>query len=158
MLRRTKPDMSLKIREEVKKQFNTGFLPVVKYPQWMANIVPISKKDDKVRICMDYRDLNRPSSKDDILLPHVNIIVDNMTQLSVFTFIDGISGYNQIKMALEDMEKTTFITPWGTFFYKVMPLQLNNTGATYHKVMVTLFHDMIHKEIEIYVNDMIAKS
>ena len=56
------------------------------------------------------------------------------------------------------MEKTTFITPWGTSYYKVMPFGLKNVGATYQCAMVTLFHDMIHKEIEVYVDDMIAKS
>ena len=65
---------------------------------------------------------------------------------------------NQIKMASEDIEKTTFITPWGTFCYKVMSFELKNAGATYQRAMVTLFHDMIHKEIEVYVDDMIAKS
>ncbi|XP_052885261.1 uncharacterized protein LOC128293782 [Gossypium arboreum] len=58
----------------------------------------------------------------------------------------------------EDMEKTTFITLWGTFCYKVMPFDLKNAGATYQRAMVTLFHDMMHKEIEVYVDDMIAKS
>ena len=61
-------------------------------------------------------------------------------------------------MAQEDMEKTTFLTMWGTFCYKVMPFGLKNTGATYQRAMVTLFHDMMHKEIEVYVDDMIAKS
>ena len=56
------------------------------------------------------------------------------------------------------MEKTTFLTMWGTFCYKVMPFGLKNAGATYQRAMVTLFHDMMHKEIEVYVDDMIAKS
>ena len=72
--------------------------------------------------------------------------------------MDGFSGYNQIRMALEDMEKTTFLTMWGTFCYKVMPFGLKNVGATYQRAMITLFHDMMHKEIEVYVDDMIAKS
>jgi hypothetical protein len=72
--------------------------------------------------------------------------------------MDGFSGYNQIKMAPEDMEKTMFITPWGTFCYKVILFGFKNVGATYQRAMVTLFHDMIHKEIEVYVDDMIAKS
>ena len=71
--------------------------------------------------------------------------------------MDGFSGYNQIKMAPEDMEKTTFMTPWGTFYYKVMPFDLNNAWVTYQRAMVTLFHDMIHKEVEVYVDDLIAK-
>ena len=67
-------------------------------------------------------------------------------------------GYNQIKMALKDMEKTNFITLWGTFYYKVMSFGLKNAGATYQRAMVALFHDMMHKEIKVYVDDMIAKS
>ncbi|PKI48973.1 hypothetical protein CRG98_030640 [Punica granatum] len=72
--------------------------------------------------------------------------------------MDGFSRYNQIRMAEEDKIKTTFITMWGTFCYRVMPFGLKNVGATYQKAMVTLFHDMMHKEIEVYVDDMIAKS
>ncbi|XP_073219507.1 uncharacterized protein [Cicer arietinum] len=157
-LRRMKPDMSLKIKEEIQKQFDTGFLAVANYPQWIANIVPVPKKDGKVRMCVDYRDLNKASPKDDFPLPHIDILVDNTARHSLFSFMDGFSGYNQIKMAAEDMEKTTFTTPWGTFCYKVMPFGLKNAGATYQRAMVTLFHDMIHKEVEVYVDDMIAKS
>ena len=55
-LRRVKPEMLLKIKEEMKKQLDVGFLEVAKYPQCVANIVPVPKKDDKVRMCVDYRD------------------------------------------------------------------------------------------------------
>jgi len=72
--------------------------------------------------------------------------------------MDRFSGYNQIKMAQEDMEKTMFVTIWGTFCYKVVSFGLKNTGATYQWAIVALFHDMMHKEIEIYMDDMIAKS
>ena len=157
-LRRTRPDMSLKIREEVKRQFDAGFLAVSKYPQWVANIVPVPKKDGKVRMCVDYRDLNKASPKDDFPLPHIDVLVDNTARFLIFSFMDGFSGYNQIKMAPKDMEKTTFITPWGTYCYMVMPFGLRNAGATYQRAMVALFHDMMHKEIEVYVDDMIAKS
>ena len=61
-------------------------------------------------------------------------------------------------MAPHDMEKTTFVTMWGTFCYKIMPFGLKIAGATYQRVMVTLLYDMMHKEIEVYVDDMIAKS
>ena len=61
-------------------------------------------------------------------------------------------------MALEDMENTIFLTMWGTFCYKVMPFGLKNDGATYHRAIVTLFHDMKQKKIKVYVDDMIAKS
>jgi len=109
-------------------------------------------------MCVDYRDLNRASPKDDFPLPHINTLVDNTATSSLYLFMDGFSGYNQIKMAPKDIEKTTFITLCGTFCYKVMSFGLKNAGATYQRVMVTLFHDMMHKEIEVYVYDMIAKS
>ena len=57
-------------------------------------------------------------------------------------------------MAEEDKEKTTFVTPWGTFCYKVMPFGLKNAAATYQRAMVTLFYDMMHREVEVYVDDM----
>ncbi|GAU40233.1 hypothetical protein TSUD_219430 [Trifolium subterraneum] len=157
-LRRTHPDMALKIKEEVQKQIDAGFLITSEYPQWLANIVPVPKKDGKVRMCVDYRDLNKASPKDDFPLPHIDVLVDNTAKSKVFSFMDGFSRYNQIKMAVEDREKTAFITPWGTFCYKVMPFGLTNAGATYQRGMTTLFHDMMHKEIEVYVDDMIVKS
>ena len=137
---------------------DVGFLEVSKYPQWVVNIVPVPKKDDKVWMCVDYRDLNRASPKDNFPLPHIDTLVDNTAKHSLFSFMDGFSGYNQIRMAPEDMEKTTFLTMWETFCYKIMPFGLKNAGAIYQRAMVTLFHDMVHKEIEVYVNDMIAKS
>lgn len=157
-LRRTMPDMSIKIREEVKRYFNAEFLVVAKFPQWVTNIVLIPKNDDKVRMCVDYRDLNKASPKDDFLLPYIDVLVDNTTKFSVFSFMDGFFGYNQVKMAPEDMENTIFITPWGTFCYKVMPFRIKNVEATYKRVMITLFHDIMHKEIEVYVDDMISNS
>ena len=133
-------------------------MEVPKYPQWLANIMPVPKKDGKVRMRADYWDLNRASPKDNFPLSHIDTLIDNTTKHSLFSFMDGFSSYNQIKMALEDMEKTTFLTIWGTFCYKVKPFGLKNAGATYQRAMVTLFHDMMHKEIEVYVDDMIAKS
>ena len=110
-LRRTYPDMAMKIKEDVLKQIDTGFLVTSVYPQWIANIVPVPKKDGKVRMCVDYRDLNKARPKDDFLLPHIDMLVDSTAKFKVFSFMDGFSGYNQIKMTPEDMEKTTFITP-----------------------------------------------
>uniref|UniRef100_A0A2N9FX50 G-patch domain-containing protein n=1 Tax=Fagus sylvatica TaxID=28930 RepID=A0A2N9FX50_FAGSY len=81
------------------------------------NIVPVPKKDGKVRMCVDYRDLNRASPKDNFPLPHIDTLVDNTATNAVFSFMDGFSGYNQIKMAEEDKSKTAFVTHWGTFVY-----------------------------------------
>ena len=107
---RMRPDMLEKIKAEVMKQFNTGFLAFTSYPQWVANVVLVPKKDRKVRMCMDYRYLNRESPKDNFSLPHIDILVENMAQHKVFSFMDGFYGYHHIKMAPEDLEKITFIT------------------------------------------------
>ncbi|XP_052479611.1 uncharacterized protein LOC105801050 [Gossypium raimondii] len=157
-LRRMRSDVVLKIKEEVQKQFDAGFLQVVKYSEWVANIVPVPKKDGKVRMCVDYMDLNKASPKDNFPFPHVHTLVDNTAGYSLFSFMDDFSRYNEIKMHPEDMTKTTFITLWGTFCYKVMSFRLKNVRATYQRAMVTLFHYMMHKEVEVYVDDMIAKS
>jgi len=76
-LKRMKPEMTLKIKEEVEKQFNAGFLVIVEYPQWVENFVPVPKKDGKEQMCIDYRDLNKASPKDDFPLPRIDMLVDN---------------------------------------------------------------------------------
>ena len=102
--------------------------------------------------------MNKASPKDDFPFPHIDMLVDNITGHSMLSFMDGFSGYNQIMMAPEDMEKTSFITEWGTYYCRVMPFGLKNAGATYQRVATTLFYDMMHKDVEVYVNDMIVKS
>lgn len=109
-------------------------------------------------MCVDYRDLNKANPKDDFPLPHIGMLVDSTAKFKVSSFMDGFSKYNQIRMAPEDREKKEFITPWGTFCYIVMSFGLRNVDATYQREMKTLFHDMMRKEIEVYVDDMIAKS
>ncbi|KAA0058909.1 uncharacterized protein E5676_scaffold1607G00300 [Cucumis melo var. makuwa] len=91
---------------------------LTKYPIWVANIVPVPKKDEKVRMCVNYRDLNQASPKDNFPLPHIDVLIDNTAGFSTFSFMDRFSGYNQIKMAPKDQEKMTFITLWETFYYK----------------------------------------
>ena len=121
---------------------------MVNHPEWFANVFWMPKKDGKVRMCVDFQDLNKASPKDDFPLPYIALLL----------VMDGFLAYNQIKMGREDMEKTSFITPWGTYCYKVMPFGLKNACATYQHDVTTLLHDLIHKEVEVYVDDMIVKS
>ena len=86
------------------------FLTAIAYLDWVANIVPVPMKDGKVRMCVDYRDLNQANPKDNFLLPHINTLVDNTATNRFFSFMDRFSGYNQIKVAEEDKAKTTFTT------------------------------------------------
>ena len=109
-LRRLHPRWSLQVKEEIQKKLSVGFLSVVEYLEWLANVVPVPKKDGKVRVCVDFRDLNKASPKDDFPLPHIDMLVDSTAGHPMLSFMDGFSGYNQILMAPEDMEKTSFIT------------------------------------------------
>ena len=90
-LRRLRPKWAEKIREEIAKQIQANFLKVVDYPQWLANIVPVPKKDGKVRMCVDFRDLNKACPKDDFSLPHIDVIVDSAASSAMYSFMDGFS-------------------------------------------------------------------
>ena len=76
----------------------------------------------------------------------------------MLSFMDEFFWYSQILMALEDMENASFITEWGTYCYRVMPFGLKNVGVTYQRVATILFHDMMHRDVDVYVDDMIVKS
>ena len=93
-LRRMKLEWTFKIKEDVEKQYNAGFFRVVNYPELLANVVLVLKKDGKVRMCVDFRDLNKASLKDDFPLPHINVLVDNIVGHALLSFMDGFSGYN----------------------------------------------------------------
>jgi len=118
----------LKIKEEVTKQLKVGFIKVVHQAEWIANVVPVPKKDVKVRMYVDFRDLNKACPKEDFPLPHIEVLVDNTTDSALMSFMDGFSGYNQIEMAPKDMTKTTFTTEHGIYCYMVMPFRLKNAG------------------------------
>ncbi|KAL6340660.1 hypothetical protein AAG906_010568 [Vitis piasezkii] len=98
--------------EEIRKELSVGFILMVEYPEWLVNVIPVPKKDNKVRICIDFRDLNKASLKD-VFPSHINMLVDSTASHSILSFMDGFFGYNQILMAPEDMEKTVFINEWG---------------------------------------------
>ncbi|PKI58222.1 hypothetical protein CRG98_021393 [Punica granatum] len=117
--------------QEVIEQVDAGFLKVCNYSEWVANIVPVEKKNRKVRVYIDFRDLNKASPKDNFSLPHIDVLVDNIACHTQFSFMDGFFGYNQIQMAEEDKIKITFITLWGTFCYKKYKLRLNPAKCTF---------------------------
>jgi len=109
-------------------------------------------------MCVDFRDLNKACPKDDFLLPYRDVLVDNTASSALMSFMDGFSGYNHIKMALNDMTKTTFTIEWGIYCYTMMPFGLKNASATYQRMAMVLLHDMMHNKVEVYVDDMIGKS
>lgn len=115
-LRKMHPHIALMVKVELKKLLDVGFIRSIDYAEWISNIVPISKPDNSIRICTDFKDLNKACPKDDFPLPNIDIIVDLIVGHAMLSIMDGFSGYNQIKIAPEDQEKTTFTCPWGKFY------------------------------------------
>ena len=157
-LRRMRIEWLLKIKDEVTKQLNVGFMKPIHQAEWIANVVPIPKQDEKVRMCVDFRDLNKACPEDDFPHPHIDVLEDNTAGSALMSFMDGFLGYNQIKMAPKNMNKTIFTIEWGIYCYTIMLFSLKNVGATYQRMATTLLHDIMHNEVEVYVDDMIVKS
>ena len=93
-LQRLHPKTALQVKEEVDKLHKAKFIKVVLYPQWVANIVPVIKKNGQVRICIDFRDLNQACPKDDFPLPHIDLLIDNTASYEMLSFMDEFLGYN----------------------------------------------------------------
>ena len=119
------------INDEVRKLIEAGFIKEVQYPDWLANVVIVKKKNGKWRVCIDFTDLNKACPKDSFPLPHIDRLVDATAGHELLSFMDAFSRYNQILMHPDDQEKTAFITERGIYCYKVMPFGLKNAGATY---------------------------
>jgi Reverse transcriptase (RNA-dependent DNA polymerase) len=147
-----------KVIEKTKKLINAGFIREDETPEWVASIVPVKKKNGQIRICVDFRDLNKAYPKDDFPPPVTEIIIDHTSSYEVFSFMDGYAGYKQIKMVVEDEKHTAFRTPIGIYCYKVMPFGLKNTDATYQRAMTKIFDDLIHKIVECYVDNLVIKA
>ncbi|XP_071912457.1 uncharacterized protein [Coffea arabica] len=156
--RRFRPELIPLIENEINRLIEAGFIREVKYPTWISSIVPVRKKNGQIRVCVDFRDLNEACPKDDFPLPITELTVDATTGHEALSFLDGSSGYNQIRMAPEDEELTAFRTPKGIYCYKVMPFGLKNAGATYQRAMQRIFDDMLHRNVECYVDDLVVKS
>ena len=87
------------------------------FSRWEANLVPVRKKNGDIRICIDFRNMNRVSLKHHYPLPKMNHILQRVVGSQRISTLDGLSGYNEIMVYPKDQEKTAFITPWGTFMY-----------------------------------------
>ena len=151
-------EVEAQITQEVKKLLAAGFIKPIQNSRWLSNIVLVKKKNGQIKWCVDFRNLNKACPKDEFPLPNMDLLIDSAAGNAMLSFMDGFSGYNQIQMSSKDAEKTAFCTPIGNFYYSVMPFGLKNAGATYQRTMTAMFHDMIHQEIEDYVDDIVVKS
>jgi hypothetical protein len=120
------------IATELHRLENAGFIREIKTSTWVSNPVIFPKKNTDVRrVCVDYTSLTKHYPKDPFPLPRIYQIIDSTAGCARLSFLDAYSGYNQIKPKKEDEEKTTFITPYGIFYYQVMPFGIKNACATY---------------------------
>lgn len=146
------------IKAKVERLVEAGFIKETYFHTWVANVVLVRKPNGKWKMCVNYTDLNRACPKDAYPLPRIDQPV-NMTPVhELLSFMDAYSGYNQIRMHLEDRQKIAFYATDGIYCYKVMPFGLKNAGATYQRLVNRLFLAQLGQTMEAYMDDMIVKS
>jgi hypothetical protein len=148
------------VKKEIEKMLEAGFIRPCRYAEWISSIVPVQKKDGRWRVYMDFMDLNRATPKDEYPMPIEEMLINAAAGNKILSFMDGNVGYNQIFMALKDIHKTAFWVSGvvGLFEYVVMTFGLKNAGATYQRAMNYIYHDLIDKLVEIYIDDVVVKS
>jgi ribonuclease HI len=153
-LRSFNPLLLPTMEREIKKLLDARIIIPLRYSEWIVNLVPVRKKNGEIRLCVDFRNLNKCSRKDNYPLPKMEHILQKVSGSKVMSFIDGFSGYNQIVVHPDDKEKTAFTTPWGTFMYEKMPFGLMNAGATFQRAMDIAFVGEKDKFVLIYLDDI----
>ena len=169
--RRLNPLMKEVVRKEVLKWLDARVIYPIFDSSWVSlvQVVPmiggtimiINEKNELLltrtvtgwRICIDYRRLNKVTRKDHFPLPFIDQMLDRLVGNEYFCFLDGYLGYNQITIASEDQEKTTFTCPYGTFAFRRMPFGLCNAPGTFQRCMMPIFSDMVEKSIEVFMDD-----
>jgi hypothetical protein len=159
-IRQMKADVLVEVKKEIEKMIEAGFIRACRYAEWISSVVPVQKKDGQWRVCVDFRDLNRATPKDEYPMPVAEILINAAAGHKILSFMDGNARYNQIFMAPEDIHKTAFRVPGavGLFEYVDMTFGLKNAGATYQRAMNHIFHDLISNLVEIYIDDVVVKS
>ena len=159
------------VRKKVLKWLNAGFIYAILDSSWVSPVHVVPKKSGFTvirnekneliptrtvtgwRVCIDYRKLNTATRKDHFPLPFIDQMLDRLVGHPHICFLDGYSGYNQIAIALEDQEKTTFTCPFGTFAFRRMPFGLCNAPGTFQRCMMSIFSDLAKEVMEIFMND-----
>jgi hypothetical protein len=124
----------------------------------VENRVRVRKKSGEIRLCVDFRNLNKVSLKDNYSLPKMDYIIHKAVGSQRMSMLDGFSRYNQIMVHPDDQEKTAFTTPRGTFMYAKIPFGLMNVKETFQIYMDIFFYDEKDKFIVIYLDDITVYS
>jgi hypothetical protein len=156
-LRKMSEEKVKAVEAEVQRLQDAKVIREVKYLVWLANTVPMKKKNGKWRMCVDFTDLNKACKKDDFPLERVDKIVDDAANSEMISLLDMFSGYHQIRVR-EDKKKTSFITPFGTFCFVRMPEGLKNAGCTFSRMIAIVSHPQLRRNILAYVDDIVVKS
>jgi hypothetical protein len=169
--RRLNPPMQEVVKKEIIKWLDAGVVYPISDSTWVSPVQCVPKKGGMTvvanakneliplrpvtgwRVCMDYRKLNSWTLKDHFPMPFMDQMLDRLAGKGWFCFLDGYSGYNQIFIAPEDQEKTTFTCPYGTFAFKRMPFGLCNAPATFQRCMMSIFSDMVEDTLEVFMDD-----
>jgi hypothetical protein len=135
------------VEAEVQRLQDAKVIREVKYPIWLANTVPVKKNNGKWRMCIDFTHLNKACKKDDFPLERVDKIIGDAANSEMLSLLDMSSGYHQIRVHKEDEEKTSFITPFGTFCFVRMPEGLKNAGCTFSRMIAIVLHPQLRSGI-----------
>ncbi|GKB95556.1 reverse transcriptase domain-containing protein [Tanacetum coccineum] len=169
--RRVNPKIHDVIKKEVEKLLDAGLIYPISDSPWVSPVHCVPKKGGMTvitndeneliptrlvtgwRVCIDYRKLNEATRKDHFPLPFMDQMLERLAGNQYYCFLDGFSGYFQIPIDPKDQEKTTFTCPYGTFAYRRMPFGLCNAPGTFQRCMMAIFHDMIEKMMEVFMDD-----
>ncbi|GKE00929.1 reverse transcriptase domain-containing protein [Tanacetum coccineum] len=169
--RRVNPKIHEVIKKEVLKLLDAGMIYPISDSPWVSPVHCVPKKGGITvvaneeneliltrlvtgwRVCIDYRKLNEATRKDHFPLPFMDQMIERLAGNEFYCFLDGFSGYFQIPIDPQDQEKTTFTCPYGTFAYRRMPFGLCNAPSTFQRCMMAIFHDMIEKTMEVFMDD-----
>ncbi|GJX78648.1 reverse transcriptase domain-containing protein [Tanacetum coccineum] len=172
--RRVNPKIHDVIKKEVEKLLDVGLIHPISDSPWVSPVHCVPKKggftvvenDENEliltrlvtgwRVCIDYRKLNEATRKDHFPLPFMDQMLERLAGNEYYCFLDGFSGYFQIPIDPHDQEKTTFTCPYGTFAYRRMPFGLCNAPGTFQRCMMAIFHDMIEKTMEVFMDDFLV--
>ena len=145
------------LEEHVKEQLAKGWLDV-STSAFGAPVLFVPKPDGTLRMCIDYRELNRITVKNKYPLPRIDDLMDNLSGASCFSSLDLTSGYHQLVLNEKDRQKTAFNTHFGKYEYKVLPMGLSNAPAVFQAAMNKVFGSLLNKCVCVYLDDILIFS
>jgi RNase H-like domain found in reverse transcriptase/Reverse transcriptase (RNA-dependent DNA polymerase)/Integrase zinc binding domain/Chromo (CHRromatin Organisation MOdifier) domain len=154
---RTSPADSLELKRQLDDLLSHGFI-IPSTSAYGAPVLFVKKKDGSVRMCIDYRALNKVTERNMAGLPRMDELFDRVTGATIFTKLDLRSGYHQIRVHPEDTHKTAFVTRYGHFEFVVLPFGLTNAPATFSTLMQSVFHDYLDKFVVVFIDDILIYS